>query len=841
MNSIFVSKSFLPSRDKSTVVRVVERYITLDANRNAEYDDGHYPSKIGISARQRLKRCEVTPDVWKFVQARNLGAPRTELAKRTIWFERTFKKFKPVFLDQVGPRLARWKTAIDEKGMPPPILPEIAFAGRSNCGKSTVVNNLCGDSKKAFVASKPGTTQEISFYRVGIPAAACLVDLPGYGFAMAKEERRMQWTEATLWYIKTRKNLQKVMVLIDCRAGLKNADREFLSFLCRNNVKWQVILTKCDHLPARMLSKRIVLVREELNTLGGQAGQCLAVSSKHEKGMDDVRRVISSLRLKREIIIDNIQSNITSLLQIRRLRRAERRKRRLQRKDAMKSMSVEKSDISEEEMKDNEIKLSETLSRWGVKAAPASETGAAATARRQKFTQAAEMYVPTFNPTQDNKEHVRVTSYLDNLMKEYEMRLAKSHEEMLKNEEKKLSEQTAEPVSAESIDSVKEAKIEGAPLESHLKPEMSDSSTETSIENHPIEVEQYIKLGRKIVSKPRDDRKSREKPSVLFPDLQSYSKEKRKPRFVEFSIGNDQSVVEISEDKPTGGRKSRRNNESNEDNNDHNEKFSSRATMFDIYQPPEERALPFHKNQELTRFPDLPDIKGDTFIEEDEEDLAHEEELQKFDRAYRKPPRAMDGSYTREMTLGYEMEWKSKLDETDLIMPTKKDDQIVIDYEREPKKKNSAKHSDRLEYVGITHLNRKIPKGIRKWRFLGKPKKHKLIPRPHKPDLAEFFGAPEASSRPRKMKEPSFDEDRQQWLKWAVKNPRAATETASRKDEGFRRQLLEAHEKRKAKREFFKQKEFKENPGKDFKNKKGLMQKYLTKKKVNRKIPGEII
>eukprot|EP00438_Fugacium_kawagutii_P000032 Skav208218 [mRNA] locus=scaffold3686:49511:49888:- [translate_table: standard] len=120
-----------------------------------------------------------------------------------------------------------WAAALHESQLPLARLPEVAVCGRSNSGKSTLINYLCGQYC-ANMRRAPGSTMELYFWKVGRPAQLCLVDLPGYGFAEAPDEKRLQWTEFTLWYIRARKNLKRVLLLIDGRQGLKPSDRETL-------------------------------------------------------------------------------------------------------------------------------------------------------------------------------------------------------------------------------------------------------------------------------------------------------------------------------------------------------------------------------------------------------------------------------------------------------------------------------------------------------------------------------------------------------------------------------------------------------------------------------------
>ena len=131
--------------------------------------------------------------------------------------------------------------------LPEAALPEIAFIGRSNVGKSSLLNALTGVSALAKVSDKPGKTQALNVFEVGRKAGAFhLVDMPGYGFAFAKDESVAQWRELSADYIRTRKTLKLVLVLLDAKIGLKPTDLQMLAFLESAKVKYTIILTKAD-------------------------------------------------------------------------------------------------------------------------------------------------------------------------------------------------------------------------------------------------------------------------------------------------------------------------------------------------------------------------------------------------------------------------------------------------------------------------------------------------------------------------------------------------------------------------------------------------------------------
>lgn len=130
--------------------------------------------------------------------------------------------------------------------LPPPDLPEVALAGRSNVGKSSLLNALTGRSGLARTSNTPGRTQELNLFRVGAPPVMRLVDMPGYGYAKAPEAVVRRWTRLVGAYLRGRPSLRRVLLLVDSRHGLKDVDREVMDLLDRAAVSFQLVLTKAD-------------------------------------------------------------------------------------------------------------------------------------------------------------------------------------------------------------------------------------------------------------------------------------------------------------------------------------------------------------------------------------------------------------------------------------------------------------------------------------------------------------------------------------------------------------------------------------------------------------------
>jgi GTP-binding protein len=174
---------------------------------------------------------------------------------------------------------------------------EIAFAGRSNVGKSSLINALTGRKNLARISRTPGRTQELIFFTGG--KNLNVVDMPGYGYAAAAKSKIEAWTALIDAFLRGRSNLARVYVLADARHGLKSADDPALEALGQAAVSHQIVLTKCDELKPAELSSRIAEVEAALAKRPAAFPTVLATSSKDATGIPELRAAIARLLAER--------------------------------------------------------------------------------------------------------------------------------------------------------------------------------------------------------------------------------------------------------------------------------------------------------------------------------------------------------------------------------------------------------------------------------------------------------------------------------------------------------------------------------------------------------------
>ena len=173
--------------------------------------------------------------------------------------------------------------------------PEIAFAGRSNVGKSSLINALTGQKSLARVSVTPGRTRELNFFTLGKDGRLLLVDMPGYGYARASKAEVKGWTRLIRDYLKGRRELKRVFLLIDARHGLKESDRETMALMDEAAVSYQGVLTKSDKPKAAELEAVAAKVSAELAKRPAAYPQLIVTSARTGAGIPELRAAIALL------------------------------------------------------------------------------------------------------------------------------------------------------------------------------------------------------------------------------------------------------------------------------------------------------------------------------------------------------------------------------------------------------------------------------------------------------------------------------------------------------------------------------------------------------------------
>jgi GTP-binding protein len=178
--------------------------------------------------------------------------------------------------------------------LPGPAGPEIAFAGRSNVGKSSLINALTSQRGLARTSNTPGRTQELNFF-VAPGVALVVVDMPGYGFAQAPKAKVEQWTGLARDYLRGRATLLRVFLLVDARHGLKASDLAVMDLMDQAAVSYQVVLTKIDKIKPPELARTIEATAEETKKHAAAYPCLLATSARTGAGMAELRAQIAQL------------------------------------------------------------------------------------------------------------------------------------------------------------------------------------------------------------------------------------------------------------------------------------------------------------------------------------------------------------------------------------------------------------------------------------------------------------------------------------------------------------------------------------------------------------------
>ena len=189
-------------------------------------------------------------------------------------------------------RIEFLKSAPALKFLPDPDVPEIAFAGRSNVGKSSLLNALTGRKSIARASVTPGRTQELNFFEVGEPTRLRLVDMPGYGFAKAPIKVAENWRRLVRDFLRGRVVLKRVLLLIDARHGMKPVDAEMMKMMDEAAVGYRVVLTKADKIKAEELAEVLARTQADARKHIAAHPDVLATSAETKLGIAQLRAAV---------------------------------------------------------------------------------------------------------------------------------------------------------------------------------------------------------------------------------------------------------------------------------------------------------------------------------------------------------------------------------------------------------------------------------------------------------------------------------------------------------------------------------------------------------------------
>ena len=185
--------------------------------------------------------------------------------------------------------------ASEPAALPPDEMPEIAFAGRSNVGKSSLINALTGSRALARISNTPGRTRQINFFDLG--GRLMLVDLPGYGYAEAAKSAIKNWTGLVQRYVQARAALRRVCLLLDSRHGIKEVDLPLMRLLDAWGVSYQIILTKTDRVGAGELARIVQKLSDELRTYVAAYPEVHLTSAVDRRGIPELREALANFAL----------------------------------------------------------------------------------------------------------------------------------------------------------------------------------------------------------------------------------------------------------------------------------------------------------------------------------------------------------------------------------------------------------------------------------------------------------------------------------------------------------------------------------------------------------------
>ncbi len=182
------------------------------------------------------------------------------------------------------------KGVVNAAGLPDDPIPEVAFAGRSNVGKSSLLNAMIGRGSLARTSNTPGRTRELNYFRLG--DTLHIVDMPGYGYARAPKAMVAGWQRLVYDYLRGRPQLERVFLLIDSRHGIKPNDRDAMTLMDKSAVSYQLVLTKIDKLKRQELEQVTSATLSEIAKHPAAFPELIATSAEKRTGMDELRQAV---------------------------------------------------------------------------------------------------------------------------------------------------------------------------------------------------------------------------------------------------------------------------------------------------------------------------------------------------------------------------------------------------------------------------------------------------------------------------------------------------------------------------------------------------------------------
>ena len=296
----------------------------FESDESPSTSSGSYAAK-----RKEEKSTRPLPSVLRYLEQYSIGCPRTRTEFRSLVSK---KHMAARFLDQLKPRAKFLVSALSEQELPLATLPEIAVIGRSNTGKSTLINAIVG-TRCCQVVNKPGSTEKLNFYRIGDPPMMVFVDVPGFGFSYSKAPERDLRNEFALWYIRSRRNLRCVVLVVDARHGLSECDQELISFLKNNKVKFFIALNKCDLVDAKDLAQRLTVMSRDLGISPDTLlDKIFPVSGLRMLGVERIRSICEKFKLEKSVTVNGEKRTVCDLLEARRLQKSSKVNRASKRK-----------------------------------------------------------------------------------------------------------------------------------------------------------------------------------------------------------------------------------------------------------------------------------------------------------------------------------------------------------------------------------------------------------------------------------------------------------------------------------------------------------------------------